>query len=92
MWLHDENDQNARRNKKICWFSLTKKFVFVSMTKRFNNYWLHTRALKSSLSVFGTYFQCQGVNAPTSTLRGDHGNVRSSKKPKIIAKYGLHHT
>ena len=29
---------------------------------------------------------------PTSTLLGDHGNVRSSKKPKFVAKCGLHHT
>ena len=33
-----------------------------------------------------------GYNLPTSTLLGDHGNVRSSKKPKLAAKYGLHHT
>ena len=26
----------------------------------------------------------------TSTLLGDRGNVRSSKKPKFAAKYGLY--
>ena len=42
-----------------------------------NNCWLHTRAS----CVLGTYFECEGVNVPTSTLLGDHGNVRDSRKP-----------
>ena len=44
------------------------------------------------VSVLGTYFECEGVkkNVPTSTLLGDRGNVRSSKKPKFAAKYGLY--
>ena len=59
-----------------------------------NNCWHHTRACKYNVSVLGTNFECEGVNCiPTSTLlSGDRGNVRSSKKPKLAAKYGLHHT
>ena len=29
---------------------------------------------------------------PTLSLLGDNANVRSQKKPKFAAKYGLHHT
>ena len=53
--------------------------------------WLHTRACKYNVSVIGTYFEFEGVNVPTSTLLGDHGNDRSSKKPKFAAKYSLHY-
>ena len=33
----------------------------------------------------------KGYNVSTSALLGDNGSVRSSKKPKFVAKYGLHH-
>ena len=34
----------------------------------------------------------KGYNVSTSTLLGDHGSVRSSKKPKFALKYGLNHS
>ena len=34
----------------------------------------------------------KGKNELTWTLVSDHRNVRSSKKLKYAAKYGLHHT
>ena len=51
--------------------------------------WLYTRALKYILIVLGTYSESKGVKyISTSTLLADHGKIRSSAKPKFVAKYG----
>lgn len=55
------------------------------------NCWLHTRIC---ISVLRTYFDCEWgkMYFNTSTLLGDHGNVRNSKKLMFNAKYDLQHT
>ena len=45
--------------------------------------------LTQLLSSHFTILSVKGQNVSTSTLLGDHGSLRSSKKPKFAAKHGL---